>query len=113
VSDEVLDALAGLAPTSRVSGSNRYLTAVAISEEAFPDGAGVVYIAVGTNFPDALAAAGPAGFNRSPVLLTPTAALPAEVVAEVERLAPHTIVILGGTAAISANVEAQLEALLP
>jgi putative cell wall-binding protein len=112
VSDAVFDALDDLAPTTRIAGANRYATAVAISNRAFPDGAGIVYLAVGTNFPDALAAAGPAGYNRAPVLLTPTAALPQEVIDEIQRLDPHAIVILGGTAAISANVQAQLEALL-
>jgi putative cell wall-binding protein len=46
-------------------------------------------------------------------LLTPTDSLPTSVSAEIQRLGPSRIYILGGTAVISANVANQLEALLP
>jgi putative cell wall-binding protein len=72
----------------------------------------VVYIAVGTNFPDALAGAAQAAASGSPILLTPSNALPADVVAEITRLEPYAIVILGGTAVISQAVESQLKTLL-
>ena len=112
VSNSVVGELTGLAPTTRISGANRYVTAVEISEAAFPDGAGVVYIAVGTNFPDALAGAAQAAASGSPILLTPSDALPQSVIDEITRLDPYAIVILGGTAVISQAVENQLEALL-
>ena len=112
VSAGVFTQLQGLAPTTRISGANRYATAVEISEAAFPDGAGVVYIAVGTNFPDALAGAAQAAASESPILLTPSDALPQSVIDEITRLDPYAIVILGGTAVISQAVEDQLEALL-
>jgi putative cell wall-binding protein len=112
VSDAVVGQLSALASTTRVSGPNRYATAVAISKIAFPGGAGVVYVAVGTNFPDALAGAAQAAFWGGPVLLTPTDSLPVDVAIEIGRLDPHTIIILGGEAVVSAAVQAQLKAIL-
>ena len=41
---------------SRLSGSDRFAAAVAISEKSFDSGVDVVYVANGLNFPDALAA---------------------------------------------------------
>lgn len=113
VSASVFDALAALAPgIERVQGPDRFATAVEISKAAFPDGAEVVYLAVGANFPDALTGAAQAARWGAPVLLTRSDALPASVAAEIERLDPHTIVILGGEAVIHPAVEAHLEALL-
>jgi putative cell wall-binding protein len=115
VSSAVADDLSAIKPTTRISGANRYDTAVAISQHAFPNPSAVnrVYIAVGTNFPDALAGAAAAAALGAPVLLTPTDSLPASVAAEIQRLGPSRIYILGGTAVISDNVANQLEALLP
>jgi putative cell wall-binding protein len=115
VSDTVLGQLAALKPTTRISGANRYDTAVAISQHAFtnPNAVNRVYIAVGTNFPDALAGAAAAAARGAPVLLTPSDSLPATVILEIVRLGPSRIYILGGTAVISTNVANQLQALLP
>ena len=113
ISTAVANQLAGFAPTERLSGANRYDTAIAISQEAFPAGADIVYVAVGTNFPDALAGAAQAAAAGAPVLLTPTNSLPASVAAEITRLGPVQIIILGGTSAISTTVANQLAALLP
>ena len=85
---------------------------IQISKAAFPDGAGVAYVAVGTNFPDALAGAAQAAASGSPILLTPNDALPQSVIDEITRLDPYAIIILGGTAVISQAVEDQLKTLL-
>ncbi|MGM1030676.1 MAG: cell wall-binding repeat-containing protein [Actinomycetota bacterium] len=101
-------------PTAvRVAGADRYETAVAVSRRTFPSGAAVVYLARGEDYPDGLAA-GPAAAHRGgPVLLTPQAsALPA-VLAEITRLAPTQVVIVGGTPSVSAAVESSVRALAP
>jgi putative cell wall-binding protein/streptogramin lyase len=108
----VFTQLQGLAPTTRIFGANRYATAVEVSKAAFPEGAGVVYVAVGTNFPDALAGAAQAAASGSPILLTPSDALPQSVIDEITRLDPYAIIILGGTAVITQAVENQLKTLL-
>ncbi|MFA5565888.1 MAG: cell wall-binding repeat-containing protein [Acidimicrobiia bacterium] len=93
---------------TRVFGPDRYATAAALSEQAFPAGATTVYVALGTNFPDAVAAGSPAGSSKAPVLLAEANKLPAATRAELERLAPNNIVVLGGAKAISPEVATEL-----
>jgi hypothetical protein len=71
----------------------------------------VVYIATGENFPDALGAAATAALGLGPVLLVQQNAVPAPTLAELNRLQPPDIVLVGGTAVISNAVETQLEGL--
>ncbi|MBK5223915.1 MAG: cell wall-binding repeat-containing protein [Acidimicrobiia bacterium] len=96
---------------SRISGNNRYATAVAASQAAFPDGAPNFTIASGENFPDALAGAPAAVTGGGPILLVPRGTLPAVVAAEIRRLGATDAGILGGNAAVAPNVEAAVRAL--
>src|SRR3970282_2462758 len=61
----------------------------------------VVYVATGENFPDALGAAATAAVGLGPVLLVQQNAIPAPTLAELNRLQPPKVVIVGGTAVIS------------
>ena len=92
-------------PVTRVSGSDRYATAAAISAGWGP-GVPVVYIATGLNFPDALAGAAAAGTLGAPLLLVTGTTVPAATAAELARLKPGRIVILGGPGAVSDSVAA-------
>ncbi|MBD7957525.1 cell wall-binding repeat-containing protein [Microbacterium sp. Sa4CUA7] len=95
---------------TRLSGDTRYHSAVLVSSTTFTSKAGDVYIASGTDFADALsAAAAAAGAAGAPVLLSKPSSLPDVVAAELTRLAPQRIVIVGGPAAISEDVRVQLE----
>ena len=97
----------------RYGGSNRYITAALLSQASFA-AASTVYISTGMNFPDALAVGPVAGLNSGPVLLVPpTGPVPPEVLAEIERLNPSRIVILGTPSTVSAEAEAQLADLAP
>ncbi|MHB1340289.1 MAG: cell wall-binding repeat-containing protein [Coriobacteriia bacterium] len=96
----------------RVSGDNRYETAVAMSEQAFPDGAEAVVIATGTNWPDALGGSALAGAVGGPILLTDPMSLNDMVADEIERLGATDAYILGGYSAVSLAVENELEAML-
>jgi len=81
-----------------------------------PQGVGiaVVYVAVGTNYPDALGAGPGAGLNGAPIILLPTdPPIPTATAAELERLDPRAVIIIGGTSAISTNMRNAIEALLP
>jgi YVTN family beta-propeller protein len=100
-------------PVVRLSGSNRYGTAVEISQEGFPGGSDVVYVATGLSFPDALAGGPGAAQLGGPVLLTDPVTLPAAVRAEVVRLDPDRIVVVGGTAQVSAAIMADLNTIAP
>ena len=95
----------------RVSGADRYGTAIALSQLGYPGTAPVVYVATGESFPDALAAAPAAATLGGPLLLTPGWGLPDTVKKEIQRLSPSRIVVVGGTAVISNTVLSQIKAL--
>ena len=107
VSDSVLNQLGEIATgdATRIGGTNRYATAAAISEATFQPLVPVVYLATGEAFPDALAGAAAGAFSGGPVLLVTKDAVPPETDAELQRLLPVSIVILGGTSAVSPAVE--------
>ena len=100
----------GTAPTtSRLAGIDRYGTAVAVSRASFPTpGVPTVYLATGDNFADALSAAPAAAAQGGPLLLTTSTTLPATTLAEIKRLKPAHIVVVGGPGVIP---EAQITAL--
>ena len=97
--------------TMRLSGPDRYSTAVAISQYGYPDGAETVWVATGQNFPDALAAAAAAAHQQAPLLLVTRDVIPAVVRNELARLDPSTIVVVGGDPAIGSAVRTDLRAL--
>lgn len=103
---------AGQSPTiARESGSDRYATAVAISQAAYPTApVPAVFIATGTDFPDALSAAPAAAVEGGPLLLVSPTAIPSEVTTELARLKPSRIYVVGGTGAVSAAVYNELAA---
>ncbi|MEA3502618.1 MAG: cell wall-binding repeat-containing protein, partial [Actinomycetota bacterium] len=111
VSASVQSQLAGYTTTgtvTRLAGSNRYATAAEISKSKFSPGVPVAHISTGLNFPDALAASPAAALNGGPMLLVDPSSIPSATAAELSRLRPGRIVIVGGTAAVSAAVESQL-----
>lgn len=92
----------------RVGGQNRYLTSVYISKQ-FKPGVPVAYVATGNDYPDALAAASVAGAQKSPVLLTEKSRVSPDVIAELKRLQPKRIVVVGGEGVVSKAVFNQLK----
>ncbi|WP_181905652.1 cell wall-binding repeat-containing protein [Microbacterium bovistercoris] len=96
---------------SRIAGPDRYATSAAISLSHFPAGVGTAFVANGGGFPDALGGASAAALRAAPLLLSGRDALPAVVRAELERLKPRTVTVLGGEGAISAAVEQELREL--
>lgn len=100
------------APVERIAGPDRHATAAALSAATFaPRPDGVVVVATGQAFPDALAAAPLAG-GRGPLLLVPPTGVPDVVTAEVSRLQPRDLFVVGGATAVPDAVVAALEALL-
>ena len=98
------------ATVDRWAGADRYATSVRISQQAFPSGADTVFVATGESFPDALAAGPAAAALGAPILLTAVDQLPAVVSAELQRLNPSVVHLLGGPAAVAPSVEAQVDA---
>lgn len=94
----------------RISGENRYSTAVKISQEGWKS-AGVVVLARGNSFPDALAGGPFAYYHNAPILLTPQDSLHMETKKEIQRLGAKKVIILGGTAAVSESVVNSLKSM--
>ncbi len=104
IAESVVNELKGTAPTVRVAGADRFAVSAAVSASAFPLGAETVYVASGADYPDALSGGAAAIANAAPVLLVTADAVPAAVDAELERLNPHRIVVLGGKYSVSDTV---------
>ena len=111
VSDPVtieFELLRGEPKSVSVAGTDRYATSVAASKKAYPDGAATVIVATGRNWPDALGGTALAGVVDGPILLTDPSKMPAVVLAEIERLDPARVYVLGGQSAVGSNVVGQI-----
>ena len=111
--DRCTDVTAPAAATVRLAGSDRFATAVAISQASFPTAgtAAAVVLARGddpSGFADALSGTPLARAENGPVLITSPTALLDVVGNELRRVLPEdgTVYLLGGEAALSADVEA-------
>ncbi|MHB8125719.1 MAG: S8 family serine peptidase [Desulfitobacteriaceae bacterium] len=106
--------VSGLKPGSpddlpaRLAGQESVNTAIQIAEQAYPLGADTIILARNDNFPDALAGAPLAAKMQAPILLTPSSGLTPDVRAEIAKLSPKTIYLLGGNMAISPGIQLEL-----
>jgi len=98
------------APVTRLSGGDRYATAVAISKEGWSY-SGAVVIARGDDYADALAGVPLAYRLVAPILLTAPGRLPAVTRQEILRLNAFNAIILGGSNAVSDDVADALRAM--
>lgn len=106
LSDGVQATLSGGWPTERIGGDTAIDTAVMISAASFNPPVAVAYLTTSENFPDALSIATVAGANGGPILLVPSdGTLPDVVKAELERLQPGKVVVLGGPIAIAEDLD--------
>jgi putative cell wall-binding protein len=102
VSDAVVSKLRAYADTVvRWAGASRYETAARISAKSFATGVKVAYLATAETFPDALSGGAVAGRVGGPILLVEHGSVPGATAAELARLKPGRIVILGGTSVVS------------
>lgn len=90
--------------TDRIAGETRIDTAVEASMGRFPDGASQVLVARADLYPDALAGGPLAAAVGGPILLTAGDSLSPATAAEIARLGPTTVHVLGGPVAISDDV---------
>ncbi|MFA4841986.1 MAG: cell wall-binding repeat-containing protein, partial [Agrococcus sp.] len=97
--------------SDRIAGEDRFATAVELSQSAYPNGADVVYVASGENWPDALAAGPAAAHEGGPLLLVRKWEAAQIVLDEIERLGAERVVIVGGQPTISGATQAQIDAL--
>ncbi len=96
----------GSPAVGRVAGTDRYRTSVAASRAAFPTGThpAVVHLVSGTSPWESLSASAAAVRMDGAVLLTSADGIPSPVRAELRRLAPASIVVVGSTATLSDTV---------
>lgn len=94
----------------RIAGGNRYETAALIAERMAREGAifETAFIAVGTNFADALAASSYAAIKGQPILLTETNSLPQPTENAIKTLGIKNTVVCGGSGAVSESVFTKL-----
>ncbi|MFP3440783.1 cell wall-binding repeat-containing protein, partial [Pantoea sp. SIMBA_133] len=94
----------------RLSGKDRYKTAVAISQKGW-NHADTVVLARGGEFPDALAGTPLAYQHDAPMLLTEDNKLTDSTKKELERLEPNKVIILGSSGAITDKVSNEIKAM--
>lgn len=94
----------------RLAGPDRFATAVAVSKQ-FTARPPVLYIANGLRFPDALSAGAAAAHLNGSILIVDTDWVPDVVRAEIARLAPRRIVVVGGDDAVSPRVVKEIGAI--
>lgn len=96
------------AGVERISGADRYEASANVSAASFSPGVAVAYVASGAVFTDALSGAPVAAKSGGPMLLVRATEVPTAIAAELRRLAPKKIVVLGGPNSVSDAVESQL-----
>lgn len=110
VSEAVLRSVQGAAPAatvSRLAGPDRYGTAAALADAYFAS-APAVFVATGLNFPDALGAGPAAAAADAPALLVTASAVPPATEAQLRRLRPPVVYIVGGSDVVSNAVAAHI-----
>src|SRR4051812_15741129 len=95
VSDIVLTALGTYAAgkVSRQAGADRYATAAAIAQGAYPANADLAFVASGTNFADGMTGAAAAAMRHRPLVLTDAITASAPTKVELAREAPQALLV--------------------
>ncbi|MFB2580396.1 cell wall-binding repeat-containing protein [Herbiconiux sp. P15] len=112
VPESVFKELEAIAPTTRIGGADRYVVSAGLSASKFQPFVPTVYVASGEVFPDALSGSAAAIKAGAPVLLVQKDGVPAAIDAELKRLKPARIVVLGGPATVSEATFEKLRAYL-
>jgi putative cell wall-binding protein len=108
VSVAVEQELGRVAPVSRISGTDRYEVS-AVAAGGFRTDIETVYVASGLVFPDALSGSAAAIVDDAPVVLVRPDSIPQTVAAELGRLRPRHIIVLGGPTTIGDSVLTELQ----
>lgn len=111
VGRDLVGELRRYAPTQRLSGPNRYETAVRVMER-FDSPSSVVAV-TGLAYPDALVAVTLAGRQGAPIILTLPHAVPDTVREALNELGHDRLTIVGGLQAVHAQAELELTRTLP
>lgn len=116
VNDSVVTSLRRYATSgkvSRLAGPDRHTTSALVSEHSYPAGAKTAFIVSGSSWVTTLSVPPAARKLDAPLLTTAQAELHPSVVAELTRLAPSRIIVVGGTPTVSDDVIRQARATVP
>ena len=102
--EEQFKRVLGAGKVLRHGGADRYAVSEAINRAAF-DQSDKVYIATGSNFPDALAGAAVAGGQKAPLYVVRGNCFPKNVLQDIVDSGATTMVLLGGAAVLSSDLE--------
>ncbi|MBG6239554.1 putative cell wall-binding protein/beta-lactamase class A [Mycetocola sp. CAN_C7] len=86
---------------SRIGGTERTSSAIAVSKSAYPNGAPVVYLGSSVQFADNFAAGPVAAAADAPLLLSTPTSISTPTVTEIRRLGAQKIVVVGDASEIS------------
>lgn len=95
----------------RIGGADRIATSALLAQRFLK--ADTVVVARADDYPDALTAAPLAAQVAGPLLLTRSGSLPAETAAELTRLQPAQVLVIGGAAAITDDVLDEIMGTIP
>lgn len=95
----------------RLSGKDRFQTAVQVSQRGWKSGSEVVILSRGDDFPDALCASTLSKKFDAPILLTRKDNIDEYTISEIKRLKAKKVFIIGKENAISKNVEKSIKLL--
>jgi putative cell wall-binding protein len=99
-------------PCTFTKGTDKYSTSIAVSKANFAAGVPAVVLATGEKYPDALCAAPLAKAYGGPILFVPVGStMSAALSAEITRLQPANVFIVGDATSVSTGVENQVKAL--
>lgn len=102
----VEETLVGLGlSVDRIAGTNRYDTALKVAQRAFPGTPGVVYLASGENYPDALVSIGLQTARQAPLLLTRPHCLPPATVEYLRTRPGAKATLIGGAGALPIDAD--------
>ncbi|MBV4425986.1 cell wall-binding repeat-containing protein [Clostridium tyrobutyricum] len=97
-----------LVQVTRISGKDRYETAVNAAKANWTDGSDNAVIVNGNSYADAISASTLAKKLDAPILFTGKNSLDSNTISELKQLKPKNIYIIGGTGVVSSQIETKL-----
>ncbi|MFB2556764.1 cell wall-binding repeat-containing protein [Herbiconiux liangxiaofengii] len=115
VNDTVRTALSNIAPTTRISGTDRYDASRKVATYAFGTSAPKAYVATGVDFPDAISAGAAASGLKVPLILVNGQGDSADSATTAALSALHTtsITVVGGPNSVTGGVVTSLSSVAP
>jgi hypothetical protein len=103
VSSGIQSSIAGRYPVTRFVGEDRFHTSALINTASFANSK-TVYLALGTNFPDALAGGALAAATNAPLFIVRDNCIPERIHDVLTAWSPDAVVLFGSEASLNSNV---------